>query len=248
MLGRMRVQNVVNLTVAKLARPVLSLGSGRECPVCGWTGARFVPFGAGANRRPEAMCPSCGCLERHRFVAMVIERVGGGHRTLHIAPEDTVVGLLRSVSDDYLSMDLRDGRAMVQGDLTSMEFADGSFSLVFCSHVLEHVPDDRAAMREIRRVLSPEGVALIAVPMSGLRTIEDLSVTDRSERIRRFGHPDHVRVYGEDVVTRLEDAGLIVETVIGGDLARDDIARAGVLADERIMLARPRGGQQAGSL
>ena len=69
--------------------------------------------------------------------------------------------------------------------------------------MLEHVPDDCAAMREIARVLSPRGIALLEVPIKvGVATEEDPSATPE-ERTRRFGQNDHVRWYGDDFDARL---------------------------------------------
>jgi ubiquinone/menaquinone biosynthesis C-methylase UbiE len=49
-------------------------------------------------------------------------------------------------------------------DATQMPFSDGSFDFVYSYHVLEHIPDFRKALREIGRVLSPEGHWIIGVP------------------------------------------------------------------------------------
>ena len=85
-------------------------------------------------------------------------------------------------------------------DITDIPYADGSFDVILCSHVLEHIPDDRRAMRELRRVLAPRGWALLQVPIDHQRavTFEDPSVTDPAERARLFGQHDHVRWYGRD--------------------------------------------------
>ena len=80
-----------------------------------------------------------------------------------------------------------------------------------CSNVLEHVSDDRMAMRELHRVLAPGGTAFVQVPIRGETTFEDPSVTDPVERTRLFGQEDHVRFYGRDIIQRLEQAGFQVE-------------------------------------
>ena len=102
--------------------------------------------------------------------------------------------------------DARDVDALAS--LTHLPLRDGSVDLLVCYHVLEHVPDDCAAMREIARVLSPRGIALLEVPIKmGVATEEDPSATPE-ERLRRFGQVDHVRWYGDDFDARLADAGL----------------------------------------
>jgi SAM-dependent methyltransferase len=79
--------------------------------------------------------------------------------------------------------------------------------------VLEHVPDDRKAMREIYRMLKPGGRSILQVPLALKlsKTREDASVDDEAERIRLFGQRDHVRLYGRDYHDRLRDAGFEVE-------------------------------------
>lgn len=188
-----------------------------ECPICGMVAETFLPFG---HRRvePDRRCPRCGSLERHRALWLfLVERTDllrAPHRMLHVAPERCFEWRLRRrPALDYLTADLEPGVADVVMDITDIDRPDGTFDVVYAGHVLEHVPDDRRAMRELRRVLSPEGWAVLQVPMWGEETREDLSVTDPAERTRLYGQPDHVRMYGRDgeVRRRLEEAGFEVE-------------------------------------
>src|SRR5262249_52410044 len=94
---------------------------------------------------------------------------------------------------------------------------DRSFDAVLCNHVMEHVPDDRAAFGEIRRILRPGGWATLMTPVVRDVTDEDPTVTDPAERLRRFGQRDHVRRYGWDYVQRVEEAGLDVEVAGQGE-------------------------------
>jgi len=101
-------------------------------------------------------------------------------------------------------------------DLTAIDAPDQSFDVVLASHVLEHIPDDGCAMREIRRVLAPGGWAFLVVPFDPDRqvTYEDPSITTEEGRKAAFGQEDHVRWYaGEDFEKRLERAGFSVERV-----------------------------------
>jgi SAM-dependent methyltransferase len=130
----------------------------------------------------------------------------------HFAAEPAIEKQLRNRTPraTYVTADLEPGRAEQQVDVTHIPWPDGSVDLLICSHVLEHVPDDRAAMRELRRVLTPEGHALLEVPVIGELTREDPAVTDPAERLRLFGQEDHVRVYGRDYYERLHQAGFRV--------------------------------------
>jgi len=95
--------------------------------------------------------------------------------------------------------------------------------------VLEHVPDDRKAMRELRRVLKPEGWAILLVPITEHATYEDPTITDPRERLRAFGQEDHVRRYGRDYPDRLREAGFDVEEIAAGDfLDAAQVERMGI--------------------
>jgi SAM-dependent methyltransferase len=104
-----------------------------------------------------------------------------------------------------------DGRQVdVRASVTAIPLPDRSVDLLICSHVLEHVPDDALAMRELGRVLSGTGLGVVVVPQHvGVPTDEDPDASPE-ERIARFGQADHVRYYGDDVDERLAKAGLTV--------------------------------------
>jgi SAM-dependent methyltransferase len=200
-------------------------GKGRWCPVCERSARRFAPFGVD-GRRDDALCPHCGALERHRLLWLFFQRrtdlfsaPPSGIAMLHVAPERCFEPRLRArLGKGYLTGDLENPAADVRLDVTNIQYPDGTFDVVYCSHVLEHVPDDRRALREFHRVLKPDGWAIILVPVTVERTIEDPTITDPKERLRRFGQDDHVRRYGPDFVDRLREAGFGVQVVGAGDL------------------------------
>jgi len=108
---------------------------------------------------------------------------------------------------------------MVKMDVTNIQFPNESFDVIYCSHVLEHIPDDRRAMREFCRVLKSDGWAILLVPVTSDQTFEDPSIVDPKERLKAFGQEDHVRRYGPDYIDRLSDAGFNVEMTKVSDLA-----------------------------
>lgn len=188
-----------------------------RCPICDHRADEFLVFGGGNVKRPNALCPGCGALERHRLVWLYLlnetdlfegtER----RRMLHVAPEPMLEQRLRDEPlIDYLSADLDAGVAQEQMDITDIQHPDGSFDVIYCSHVFEHVPDDAQAMRELCRVLRPDGWAILQVPILLERTDEAPTMTDPEERLRRFAQRDHVRAYGPDYVDRLRAAGFVV--------------------------------------
>ena len=207
---------------------VIYRGTGRWCPVCEQPSRRFAPFGN--PRRAQAMCPHCGALERHRLLALFFDKKTNLYtqphlRMLHVAPEPCFESHLRArVGAGYLTADLEDPHADVRMDIMQIEYPDATFDVIYCSHVLEHVSDDRAALRELHRVLKPDGWALIMVPITAERTFEDPSVTDPKERERRFGQDNHVRRYGRDFVGRLQETGFDVRVFGVSDVARGAVA------------------------
>ena len=198
-------------------------GTGGFCPVCATASRRFRR--AGSRPRNNAQCVSCGSRGRHRLTWLFLERntdfFDGRPKTmLHIAPERCFEPRFREVvGDGYLTADLSHPGVMERMDITDIHHPNDSFDIIFCSHVLEHVEDDRAAMAEIQRVLKPEGWAILLVPILAEVTIEDPSVVEPAERKRLFGQEDHVRAYGPDYVQRLRDAGFQVEITTVADLA-----------------------------
>lgn len=208
-------------------------GTGRWCPVCEVSSHRFEEFGI--VPRKDAHCIQCGALERHRLAWLYLQRRtdlfdGRPKKMLHVAPEHALERRLRkALRDGYLTADLTKGRAMAVMDIENIRMPDGSFDVILCSHVLEHVHDDRRAMREFHRVLKPGGWALLLVPITAERTTEDPSVTDPAERLRLFGQDDHVRRYGPDYVDRLREAGFTVTTTRPADLATaQEVERMGL--------------------
>jgi SAM-dependent methyltransferase len=144
---------------------------------------------------------------------------GRPKKVLHVAPERCLQPLFsRSLGQGYLTADLAKNRAMVQMDITKIDHADGSFDVIYCSHVLEHVLEDRQAMREFYRVLRPGGWAILLVPITVERTFEDPTIVSPRDRLRVFGQEDHVRRYGPDFVDRLRETGFDVRTIRVQDL------------------------------
>jgi SAM-dependent methyltransferase len=135
-------------------------------------------------------------------------------KLLHFAPERFFKKKLSEYKDiDYLSADLKSSLADVQADIQNLPFADNSFDYIICIHVLEHIPDDRKAMREIYRVLKPNGKAIVMVPLrfNESHTFEDESIKTPEERTKFYGQSDHLRYYGLDIKDRLQASGLTVK-------------------------------------
>ncbi len=200
--------------VLRRLRLAIYRGHAVECPCCGGRFSRFMP---GLSHRETRVCPRCGAQERHRALWLYMrERTDLLARSplsiLHWAPE---YALQRSLSElpnaAYVSADLEGHEAMQHMDMTDVPFKDGAFDLIVCVHVLEHVPDDRRAMREMVRVLKPGGVAMLLVPIVLEQpTLEDPAVVTPAQRKTAYWQEDHMRLYGGDFAERLEEEGFSV--------------------------------------
>ena len=232
----------------KLIKPlvydIVHFGGKLKCTVCGRRSKYFQE--AGIIPRQEATCPFCGAVERHRLFWLYIKTQTDFERTppksaLHVAPEKILEKKMRSlIGKGYITGDLFDPRADLKMDITDIQFPDSSFDFIYCSHVLEHVPDDRMAMREFCRVLSDDGFAVLIVPIYPEPTIEDPSIEDPKERLRLFGQEDHVRKYGPDFADRLKETGFKVQTIAKTDLlGPEEIKIAGLTYwDGRIFICK----------
>ncbi len=172
-----------------------------------------------AGVRPAAQCKTCKSLERERMVRWCIDtqfkQLDGA--LLQFAPSRALHQWLSQIERlDLTNVDLVPEAYAFAGevlpaDITKLPFDDHRFDFVICSHVMEHIPDDAQAFAEVKRVLKPGGHAIYVVPLvvDGKGFVEDLSVTEPSARLARFGQDDHVRIYDADTFTsRLQKSGM----------------------------------------
>jgi predicted SAM-dependent methyltransferase len=140
------------------------------CPLCARKG-RFLPV----NGRDHARCWRCGSLERHRLLWHALGRVPStpSWEVLHIAPERCLRRHFSAHFPLYTTGDLeRRDVDLPDLDICRMALPSQRFDMVIASHVLEHVEDDRRAIREVHRVLKPGGVAILPVPCADAPTVE----------------------------------------------------------------------------
>jgi SAM-dependent methyltransferase len=96
---------------------------------------------------------------------------------------------------------------VVQGDALSLPFADGEFDRVVASEVLEHIPDDLAAIAELARVLRPGGTLAVTVPS----WLPERICWALSEEYHA-NEGGHVRIYTRhQLLSRLTATGLVYE-------------------------------------
>ena len=166
------------------------------CPVCNYKG----PF-MDKNNRHHAKCPKCGELERARMAMLVVNEIYDDHKAsqtdvLHISPENFLRKIFKKKYKSYISSDLYRKDVDHQFDIEEIPYPDNSFDLVFASHVLEYVKNDKKAINEIKRVLRPGGLAFLPVPMLHDKTI-DFEERPPNKRIIRETGVDYFDRYRE---------------------------------------------------
>jgi glycosyltransferase involved in cell wall biosynthesis/ubiquinone/menaquinone biosynthesis C-methylase UbiE len=206
------------------------------CPICQGQYLKFKPFGR--IPRQNALCPSCGALERHRLIFCFLQKYTNlletqNIRMLHFAPEPCLEKYFRQViGQGYLTADLYSSLADIKIDITNTNIPDNRFDMIQCCHVLEHIAEDTKAMKEICRILKPDGIALIMVPLRGETTSEDLSIIDPAEREKLYGQADHVRYYGIDIADKLMQAGFnVILHKTSSLFTQDEMSKMGLVED-----------------
>ncbi|WP_238299982.1 class I SAM-dependent methyltransferase [Polaribacter irgensii] len=207
-----------------LVRPVIARylkGTTFTDPIDGKSFRKFLPYGYG-KQRENALSPSTLSLERHRLLWLYLQDKTTFFsstrklKVLHIAPEQCFLDLFRKQKNlDYITTDLYSPLADVKADICDLPFKGSEFDVVFCNHVLEHIPDDFKAMQELYRVLKPGGFGVFQIPQDLTRaiTFEDDTITNEEERAKIFGQYDHVRIYGRDYFDKLRAIGFKVDAV-----------------------------------
>jgi len=225
-------------------RPFLAFflrGNTYTDPIDGKSFKTFLPYGYG-NQRNNVLSPSTLSLERHRLLWLYLKNETdffiSSKKVLHFAPEQAFYKRFRNMSNlDYLTTDLESPLADVKADICNLPFDDNAFDIIFCNHVLEHIPDDTIAMHELYRILKPGGMGIFQIPQDLSRTVtfEDDSITDKKERAKIFGQYDHVRVYGRDYFDKLRSIGFTVDAVdYTKTLSKEEIEKYCLAPDEII--------------
>jgi SAM-dependent methyltransferase len=160
----------------------------------------FIP---GMNERMSRnglppLCAYCRSLERHRVGREILATIRYPNRFSHldllqfsadrVAEPSWFNSVERSLYGKENSIDIQDIRR-----------ADESYGFVICSHVIEHVPDHRKAVKELTRILAPAGLMFLAYP-----------APIRVMKTRDWGYPDpkqheHYRVLGRDFEAEYPD-------------------------------------------
>jgi predicted SAM-dependent methyltransferase len=225
-----------------VVRPILAFllkGNRFTDPIDGKSFRMFLPYGYG-NQRNNVLSPSTLSLERHRLLWLYLQNetdffqselvsdssnkqpksiklrdteTSSALKVLHFAPEQEFYKRFKKQTNiDYVTTDLLSPLADIKADICNLPFKDNEFDIIFCNHVLEHIPDDTKAMQELYRVLKPGGMGIFQIPqdLSRATTFSDDTIVDQKERAKIFGQYDHVRVYGRDYFDKLRSIGFKV--------------------------------------
>jgi SAM-dependent methyltransferase len=191
-------------------------------------------------------CPSCGCNDRDRLIGWYIKQEILGEKNLSVlemAPASSLRNFLkRQPQVRYRTADLYMEDVDDKVDIQNMNiYQDNSFDLVICSHVLEHIPDDNKALRELHRITRPGGqcILLVPIPLLPVAYDEELGPIATTERERRFGQDDHVRLYTAQIFEeRIRAAGFQIEKFSAGRFRSQDLERNGISAGSLLYIGK----------
>jgi len=211
------------------------VGNKNFCPICNSELPTFIP--GGVDQRENAMCPKCGSLERNRAVYLFLKEETNIFdkkiKMLHFAPEIVLAEIFSKMDNiEYLPVDINPDMHDVKEkmDIQDIKYEDNTFDIIYCSHVLEHVSNDKKAMEELYRVLKPGGKAIIQVPLNPnyKETYEDPSFNTPELRLKHYGQSDHVRHYGLDFKEKLENVGFKVSDNFIIDMDEKSVKKYGI--------------------
>lgn len=200
------------------------IGNQFSCPVCGghfrrmkpYTGSYYIKGELIDHYTKNAICPNCNSDIRHRFIFTFLTNstnlLKSKIKLLHFAPEERIFNFLnRQENVEYVTCDIDPSSypGAIKVDITDIQFADGSFDAIICSHVLEHIKNDIQAIKELYRILKPNGWALITIPIYGETTFEEPEL-DYKGRKKVYGIGDHMRMNGLDFGLKPSNAGFSV--------------------------------------
>jgi SAM-dependent methyltransferase len=212
--------NIAKKLKKKLQSALLSYPKKVECNVCGWSGSRFMSDSWHEN----AKCPNCYSNIRHRLFYAALQNIDNllfdtlicNKRILHFAPEKIISSYIRHSAAQYVTVDFIRNDCDLRLDMSSMpDVGDESFDIVIAFDVLEHVPYYQNALSEVHRILTQNGIAIFTVPQKDNLSItyEDSNIKLPADRLKYFGQDDHLRIFGNDFINKVENMGFLVTSI-----------------------------------
>jgi len=168
------------------------------CNICG--GELILAYGKGGKE--DVKCKNCYSCKRHRnlFKYFIETNILNNKYILHFAPEKSISNFIKKCSKVYHCVDkYADKEYVSKTDINDMDsFKDNFFDIIVCSHVLEHIPDDRKALEEIHRIVKKDGLVFISIPIDGDKTEiwSEEKIKKVHEKRKTIEYRDHYRTYG----------------------------------------------------
>ena len=226
------LKNKYTLKIKEILHYLISLkyiGDLYNCPFCKTNFKKFFPSGEnseilkkynviGGGYIESSRCPRCYSNYRERLIYLYLKKnhseIFKTKKILHIAPEKNLSKKLYK-NKNYITADLNSKFVDLNLDITNINIDNNSMDVIICNHVLEHIPNDILAMKELYRILKKNGFAILQVPISLdiHNTIEDSTIVTEDDRLLHFGQIDHVRIYGRDYIDRLKSVGFSVDII-----------------------------------
>ncbi len=170
-----------------------------SCPICKYKNHSFINLCNSTEITWNSSCPDCNSRSRHRGLYFLYKYFlrKKKKRILHFAPEKNLKDLINSFDHNYFTTDLNMQNVdLPKQDIQNLKIPDHSFDIILSNHVLEHVPNDQKALKEISRILEVNGLAIITVPGDWRRV-----------KTKYYDFPTkngHYRHYGLDFSKKLE--------------------------------------------
>ena len=210
----LKIKNILSILRIKIFI-ILNYSMDKYCCACDKKVPDFYFF----NYRPFG-CPYCKSSPRERFVMyafknQILPIISKKMHVLHIAPSEINIKKYFKSKANWIGADIQPnkyGNNIVYLNLINWDI-NKSFNIIYASHVLEHIENDKKALQNIYDHLVPGGYAIILVPILGDKTIEGKPNLSPKERAKKFGQHDHVRQYGMDIIDRFQNVGFHVTII-----------------------------------
>ena len=242
-----RLWQIVTSHMSQTIKRALATGHGVECPCCRHQFKSFSDYGI--HSRHNARCWHCNALERHRLLHLYLDQETHlfqpltTQKLLHFGPSEVMYDRFIQLSNlSYTAVDLHPSDYLMhlqKMDMTDIGGPDGTYDYILAIHIMEHIKDDIAAMKELYRVLKPGARAILMIPIDLKieKTIESDVSLSGDEHELLYGQTDHVRLYGQDFIDRLVKVGFNVEACrYAAALSDAEIERYAVFKDELIFV------------
>lgn len=176
-----------------------------QCNICNFRMSKFIEL-----ENKDRLCPKCASFSRTRRLWSVLENRVQAKKILHFSPSNSIKNKLEAIKNvEYITSDFAgEFDALKNLNIEAIDEPENCYDLIICYHILEHIQNDNLAMKELYRILRPQGICIIQTPFKTGEIYENDSVKTDEERLGHFGQKDHLRIYSpKGLMKRLNNAG-----------------------------------------